>query len=251
MFTNERRKNIIEQLKIQSRITVSELTETLSVSEATIRRDLHELQKQGLLKRARGGAIINSPINIEQTFNEKEISSLVEKKYIACIASSFIKDNDVIIMDSGTTTIQMIPFITQKNITVITNSIATAYAISTYSNISLIMIGGQHRQITKAVVGCYANNMLKSLHADKAFIGTNAFDTSFGFSTPNPEEAETKKSMISIADEIFITLDYTKFNKISMVQFANLKTIDSIITDKKINKKIMLNLQMEGVNVFN
>ncbi len=251
MFAEERKNKILDMLQSQNRVRVLELVDNLKVSEATIRRDLQELEEAGLLKRTHGGAILNSPSNVELSFNEKEITLLDEKKYIAKLASDFVIDGDIIILDSGTTTIQMVPFICHKNITVITNSIAVAFALSSYENINLIVLGGQQRSITKSVVGSFTIEMLLRLNANKVFLGTNGLDIKIGATTPNIEEANTKSHMICASDEVFLLLDNSKFNKVSLAKFANLSEINSIITDKN-TQDVILNLYRElGIKVIN
>lgn len=250
LFQEERKEKIISILQSQNRIKVLELVEILEVSEATIRRDLQELEESGFLKRTHGGAILNPSSNIEPSFNEKEITFLDEKKYISKLASDFISEGDIIIIDSGTTTIQMIPFICNKKITAITNSIAIAFALGSYENINLIVIGGQHRAVTKAVVGSFSKEMLSKLHANKAFIGTNSLDLNLGATTPNIEEASTKNQMINSSDEVFLLCDNSKFNKISFVKFADIREIDYLITDFKTPESILTKYKNAGIKII-
>ncbi len=250
LFAEERHEKIIELLQFQNRVTVQELVEHLNVSEATIRRDLQELEVEGILKRTHGGAILTLPTNAEPTFNEKEIALLDEKKQIAKLAAEFVQEGDVIILDSGTTTIQMIPFICNKNITVVTNSIVVGFLLGAYENNKLILIGGEHRNITRSIVGSAANEMLQTLHVQKAFMGTNGIDFKFGATTPNVEEARTKNAMICAADELFLLADHTKFKNVTLAQFAPLSEINYLVTDDKTPSTTLSKYKKEGIKVI-
>ena len=250
MFVDERHEKIMLAIRAHGRVTVLELTQSLAVSEATIRRDLTELEQQGLIKRAHGGAVLNIPSNQERSFSEKNVELLTEKQGIAALAADVVRDGDVILLDSGTTTLQMVPHIAHKKITVITNSILIAEALAVCEGIELLMVGGRHRGITRAFVGHLADAMLKTLHADKVFMGTNGLDVEGGFSTPNEEEAGTKSAMIAASDEVFVLCDHSKFNKSLMVRFAEVKDVDCVITDSKAPLVSVQSLQDKGVRVL-
>lgn len=247
MFQQERHQVIIDLINNEHRVKVLDLVERLKASEATIRRDLQELEEQGYLKRTHGGAMLEISSTLEPTFLEKEIAQLEEKKHIARLAASRVNDGDVIIMDSGTTVAEMVPFIATKQITVITNSVPVISALNYYENINLIVIGGQSRSVTRSVVGAFANQMILSLHADKAFIGTNAIDLKYGLTTPNIEEAKTKESLISISDEVYALIDDAKFNVVSLVKFAKLSDIDAVITNMETTESVLNTYKAEGI----
>lgn len=250
MFVEERRKNIIKLLEQQTRITVSELTETLKVSEATVRRDLQELETQGVLKRTHGGAMLDSPSGFEASFDEKEITALEEKKEIAKAAASFIKEGDTIILDAGTTTMQMIPFIMQKKITVITNSLVAANALSSSPEVQLFVAGGYNRFKTKALIGRETQQFFSMYYADKLFLGANGVDISHGITTPTVEEAPIKHQMVKSAKEVFVLADHSKFNQVSLSKIASIDEIDCIITDSKIEKQTLDSFQTRGIDVL-
>lgn len=249
MFAEERRQRIIELLEKQFRITVTELTESLEVSEATVRRDLQELEAQGMLKRTHGGAMIDSPSHVELSFQEKEITALEEKKQIAKLAASFVEDGDTIILDAGTTVLQMIPHILHKKVTVITNSLMAAAALSQSDSIELIVTGGRNRYKTKALVGDIVNRTFAMFHADKVFLGVNGVDLVHGITTPTIDERGIKKQMVESAKEVFVLADYSKFYKISFAKIAPIEEVDCIITDSKIEKSTIDKYDKLGIKV--
>ncbi|MHC1683954.1 MAG: DeoR/GlpR family DNA-binding transcription regulator [Clostridiaceae bacterium] len=239
MFCVERQQKIQELLKQKNSVQVSELASEFIVSETTIRRDLQEMEAMGILTRIHGGAMNISKTNYEMSFKEKEIENIADKKKIAEFAANMIKDRDTIMLDSGTTTLEIAKRITAKNITVITNSIDIAIEISNKENIELIVAGGNLRYTTRAMVGNIAQNVLGSFRVDKTFVGTNAISVKEGLSTPNYLEAQIKKVMLQASSEKIIVADSSKFNKVCFSIICGVKEISSIITDKNIEKDIL------------
>ncbi|HQO06314.1 MAG TPA: DeoR family transcriptional regulator, partial [Fervidobacterium sp.] len=145
---------------------------------------------------------------------------------------SFIKDGDTIILDSGTTTKYIVPNITAKNVTIITNSLNIAYELSNNSNFEVIVTGGLLRTRTQALVGDIAQGTLRQFRVDKAFIGANGVSLRFGVTTPNVIEAATKRAMMENAKEIFLVIDSSKFDQVSFSLICPVNTIDYIVTDR-------------------
>ncbi len=251
MLAIERKEKIIELLQVNYSLSVAELKNKLKVSEATIRRDLSELEQSGEIKRAHGGAVLNHTWQKEQSYNEKAIAALEEKKEIAAIAAQYIKDNDTIILDSGTTTIQLIPYLLKKKLTIVTNSIMAAYELSGHENIEMIVTGGQSREITKALVGDIAINALEGIHVNKVFLGTNAINLKIGLTTPNMEEAKIKRKMAQVANEVFVLADSSKFNKANFAKIIDILEVDYIITDSKLPQTQLKSYIENGVKIIN
>ncbi len=235
MIPIERKEKIIELLQVHYALSVIELKKKLNVSEATIRRDLVELEQSGEIKRAHGGAVLNNSGQKEQAYSEKVITMLEEKKEIAEVAAEYINDDETIILDSGSTTIQLLPYLYKKRLTIVTNSIVAAYELSSYENIELIVTGGQNRDITRALVGDIAFNALNYIHVNKVFLGANAINLKTGLTTPNLDEAKIKRKMAEVADEVFVLVDNSKFNKASFAKIIDVYETDYIITDSKIS----------------
>ncbi|MBS3995177.1 MAG: DeoR/GlpR transcriptional regulator [Alkaliphilus sp.] len=250
MFAEERRSRILEILEGKNRITVIELTESLKVSDSTIRRDLQDLEQAGLLKRTHGGAVKWEHTGFEATMAEKEESNIDEKRYIGEKAAALIEDNDTIILDAGTTTLEIAKHIKAKNITVLTNSILIALELSKHKDIEIVIIGGNARKQTLAIVGPFADMIIQNFRVDKAFIGSNSITLQDGCTTPNILEAHTKKTMIRSAKEVYIVADHSKFGKVSFASIAKLEDIDAIITDTNIDKQTVERFRQEGVEVL-
>lgn len=235
MLAGERRNRILELLKANQVISVSELCNELEASEATIRRDLTLLENEGKLERTHGGALFSdNKLNIEDKVNQRETMAIAEKSEIAAQAFKLIEDHDSIILDAGTSTLELAKLIGQSrlHLSVITNSTIVFSALADNPNLDLIMIGGKVRANTLAVVGSTAVDMLNRFHVDKAFLGTNGLTVDSGLTTSDLDEAAVKRTMLTVARQRIVLADHTKFNKVYMSQIAPLSMVDYIVTDR-------------------
>lgn len=238
MFAEERRLKILNMLDKSQRIEVGDLVKVLQFSKSTIRRDLQDLEEAGLLKRTHGGAVKINMTSFEPTMDEKELDRLEEKRAIGRIGAGLIQNHDTILLDSGTTTLQIAKNLKAKNVLVLTNSILIAKELSG-KDVRIILIGGELRQETMAIVGSAADEMLRRVRVDKAFLGANGITLKDGCTTPNLQEAITKRHMISAAKEVYVVADHSKFEKIFFFQYAEPEKIHTIVTDWKINREVV------------
>ena len=250
MFSEERQQKISEMLQGKSSLKVNELSIIFEVSESTIRRDLTEMEDNGLLSRIHGGAVCFNRTSFEPSFKEKEDEMKIEKSSVGKKAASMIETGDTIILDSGTTTLEIAKNITASGITVITNSIDIADILSNKESIELIVTGGTLRVTTRAMVGSITEKNLQNFRVDKAFIGANGISISDGITTPNFIEAQTKKAMIAVADKVIIVADSSKFNKVSFAVICPIKHVSSIITSFDLNKEIQNEYENSGVEII-
>lgn len=250
MFAEERQEKIAELLKLKSSIKVNELAGIFNVSESTIRRDLQDMEERGLLMRTHGGAVEVKKTNFEPTFKEKEDRKHDEKSTVGKVAALIIEDGDTIILDSGTTTLEIARCIEAKNITVITNSIDIASVLSNREDIELIVTGGILRRITRAMVGHMTEAALRNFRVDKAFIGANGISLEEGITTPNFTEAQTKKAMMNVANKVFIVADSSKFNQVSFSVISPIRAVTAIITSSDLDEAIIKDFQDAGVEII-
>lgn len=229
MLTEERHKKIIEWLERDSLVKSQDLIQWLNSSESTVRRDLHELEELGLLERIHGGAKRPQHLEQELGMDEKSSKNVQQKKIIAKYAANLLSEGDVIYLDAGTTTSEMIPFMKKQKVTVVTNSVGLA-AHLVEAQIATIVLGGRIKLTTDAVVGSQALEQLKQYRFNKAFMGMNGIHSDSGYSTPDPEEAILKRTAIQQAEEAFVLVDHSKFNQTSFVRVASLSAA-SILTD--------------------
>jgi len=243
MLVGQRRNRIIELLKENHSISVSDLCEILEASEATIRRDLSILENSGKLERTHGGAIYNESnrINIEDVLSSREGKFLFEKQAIAKKAFDLLENHDTIVLDAGTTTYELAYLIGQSNLqlTIVTNSMIVFKELAKNPNVELIILGGKVRTNTLASVGSAAVELMQRLFVDKAFLGANGISLNEGFTTTDMDEAGIKRAMIQSSKQRIILADNSKFNKVYINQFAPVSMVDIIVTDDQTNKELL------------
>lgn len=239
MLAIDRHDKIMQLLLKNKTISVKTLCDLLQASEATIRRDLTLLENENKLERTHGGASINDSVILtyEETFNQKELIASDEKRSIAMTAFKTIHANDSLVIDSGTTTLELARLIGDSTLPllVITNATTISTIISKNENVEFYVLGGRVRLNTQSTVGTMAIEMLKRFNVTKAFVGVNGITVENGLTTPDFEEAEIKKTMLSIAEERIVLTDSTKFQKVARCQIAPLSMVDKIITDVKLS----------------
>ncbi|HET7658341.1 MAG TPA: DeoR/GlpR family DNA-binding transcription regulator [Bacillales bacterium] len=232
MFSDERKAQILNRLETMQRVTVPELARHLKVSESTIRRDLQDLEEQGQLKRTHGGAVTKEVSSFEPTVQEKVVHFPIEKSAIARKAVTFIEPGDTILLDAGTTTLEIARQLPDIDITVLTNSMLIGQIVSQLNYAHLMLLGGEHRKTTGALTGPLTETLLSQINTDKLFLGANAVEKDRGVMTPNAMEAATKRAMIRSAREVILVADHSKLGKISLVKVCDLTDIDVFLTDK-------------------
>ena len=251
-FTVSRRKKILEHIKESGEVHVNSLSKEFEVSEVTIRNDLEHLEKKNLLIRARGGAIhAENHVGIDQRIADKNKIHAEQKAAIGKLAASLINDGDTIIIDSGTTTAEIVKHLSQvRHLNVITNALNIANLLMAYSNINVIIPGGYLRQNSMSLVGPLAEKNLRNFFVDKVFLSTDGFDTKQGIFTPNIDEAHLNGIMIEIAKEVILVTDSSKFKRKSLAYICGLDKIKKVITDKAIPDDDKKRLEDAGIEVL-
>lgn len=229
MLTAKRHALIIDLLKQKHLVTIQELVDLTSASESTIRRDLRELESHQQLIRVHGGATSKHSAFQELTYPEKSIYHVDAKKQIAKFAASLIEDHDCIYLDAGTTNYEMISHLANRQITVVTNGLTHLDALNQF-NIKSYLLGGAVKHTTRALIGVGALKALEHYHFDKVFIGANAIDLNFGYSTPDPEEAAVKRAAIAQGELSFVIADHSKLNERRFAKIVDLNQA-TLITD--------------------
>ncbi|MGN1400264.1 MAG: DeoR/GlpR family DNA-binding transcription regulator [Bacillus sp. (in: firmicutes)] len=229
MLTAERHHIILESLTKHGVVDLQGLVNQTGSSESTIRRDLAHLEKQGLLKRIHGGATLPYSKVDEPNIQDKSAKHLGGKRVIAEAAAEMILDGDCIYLDAGSTVAQMLPYLAEKRIVVVTNGLMHIDALSA-SSITTYLLGGRIKPNTRAVVGSVAQESLKKYRFDRCFLGTNGVDLKFGFTTPDPEEGVLKHIASEMSERTFVLADRSKFGETFFSQVADIEEA-TIITD--------------------
>ena len=248
LLSAERERLILKALS-DGTGSLTELSELLNVSEATVRRDLQSLEEQGKARRVHGGAVRVQFPRTEPIFAEKAAFHADEKDHIANLALDMIDDGDSIYLDGGSTVLTLARKLDQrKNLTIVTNSIMAAAELMESPH-RLILLGGEFRAISRTLVGPLTAQIVNALNINKAFIGTIGFTVEDGISTTEPSEAYTKELIMRRAAKVIVLVDSSKIGVPSFATSGSLKDIDVVISDCNISEEIIEKLNEQDVEV--
>lgn len=253
MNQEERKKFILDRLRMKSSVSVSELCGAFGLSEVSIRKLLAAMEQEGTIKRTWGGAVSAYGSLREFSHRENENRRTREKRAIAAAAYECIVDGEAVFLDSGTTTGALARLIAEgpkRNIMVCTNNIYIAMELAKADDIQTIMVGGELRSNIYSCVGYLAEKALQSLVFDKGFLSGNHFTVERGFSTPTLGEAKLKRMVLDVSKEKFFLMDYTKFGDDSMVLVAAPEDVDVLITDWNAPAALSGDFADKGVKVI-
>lgn len=247
---NERQSKILESLETKKYISVNELSEKLKVSVVTIRKDLTLLEQEGYLHRTHGGASKQMRYVFDQTVTEKETQNVEEKTRIITKALDFIKENEFIILSSGTT----VNLLAQKlygfrNLTVLTPSLRVALEVCKNPNVNTIHLGGEVRKNSTSTIGVLAEETLSNFSCTTLFLGIEGIDLDYGLSSTNVGEAHLNKKMMERVDKTIVLADSSKIHKRGFGFICYAEKIDMLITDKNVDPEFVEELEKRGVEV--
>ena len=250
MLTEERRRAILEELNRAGRVLVAELAARCKASQVTIRKDLDALYQKGLVHRTHGGALPAREGAFEDpSLREKEKLYREEKLRIAATAVERVREGQVVILDSGTTTTAIARRLRDfRRLTVVTNAVNIAGEL-VGTGIEVILTGGTMRSNSFSLVGPMAEQSLRNLSADILFLGVDGIDMRHGLSTPNLLEATVNRAMVEAAKRTVATCDSSKFGRRSLAHIVSLAAIHEVITDKGAPNSDVKALRKAGVIV--
>ena len=231
----KRREWIINELREHGEVIVKILSEQFGVSEMTIRRDLHLLEEQGYATIHYGGASLLDRQNIGcQSFSLRKGKELENKRKIARKAASFIKEGDVLFMDTSTTVLEILTYMPAFRVKIITNSVPVMETVYRDENIDLYMAPGLYRSVGGPIDYATAE-YLSRFHYNKAFFGSNSYDPVFGVSEAEEIEAAVKKCVLENSDENYLLIDHSKMGKRSFVKYADTVDYTGILSDEELD----------------
>ena len=235
MLLGERRQHILGVIQGEGRALVGDLSKNLGISPITIRKDLDYLQSRGLVERTHGGALpAQAGALADPTLQEKERQHYQEKLRIAAAALKLVREDQCIMLDSGTTTTTLARALKKFNsLTVITNAVNIAAELAG-TNFEVIMTGGTLRKNSFSLVGPLAEDVLREMHADILFLGVDGFDVKAGPTTPNVLESRVNRIMVDSAKRTVVLCDSTKFQRKSLARIVPTACIHHVITDKNL-----------------
>lgn len=212
--------------------SIEELAQVFNISVNTVRRDINELEQRGSIEKVYGG--VRSKPEELVNFSQRSTSHSEEKRYIAEKAASFIKTNDVVFLDSGTTTIDILEFLEPDlKCTIITNSFDILEKLEAFPNITLFVVGSLFRKQTRSFVTISTEKVITHLNVNKAFMSTTGISIKNGVTNSSQEEYWIKKEVAESANQVFILIDDSKFDKSALLTYSDLSEIDYVITNKK------------------
>lgn len=252
---SERRRKIIEIVQESGSRSVTDLVDQFGVSEMTIRRDLRDLNREGLLRRVHGGAISNLGRSYEPPFAVRSTRHDEEKRAIGRLAAGMVQDGDSLALDVGTTTIEIARALQGKrNLTIITASLPIANEIvsnlSLTSDVRLILTGGIVRSGELSMIGDIAARSYNDYHVDKAFLGVGGISLEGGLTEYNVEDAMVKKHLLANAQQRIVVADSSKFGRTTFTSIAPIDMVHTIISDSDIPRDVLEALQRMGIEVL-
>nr|WP_263313333.1 DeoR/GlpR family DNA-binding transcription regulator [Mammaliicoccus sp. Marseille-Q6498] len=234
----DRHRFIMDEINRDMSVKVTSLSKKMQVAEMTIRRDLKELEKEGLLLRIHGGAQLkeNNLYN-EKSHKEKQTLNVSNKMKIAKKCGDLINNEDIVFIGSGSTNELIYEFIKTKHVSIITNSLDIFLQYKDLSNIDIMLVGGRFRSKTGTFIGQFANKMMGEFHVAKAFVGVNGIHGQ-NLTTANEEEGKGIHIILENAKKKYITADSTKFGVQALYNFFDINEVDAVITDDDVSDEI-------------
>lgn len=227
------------------------LSGLLAVSELTIRRDLEQLERDGILERTHGGAIYSHRMWQEPLYTDKDRIHREEKRQIGAAAAALVEDGDTLLINSGSTTLQIFRHLTgRKNLRVITSN-AGALAEAQGSGLELILVGGVYRKQSNSLVGPLATASLQQAYGNKCFIGVDGVSRKFGLTTPTLQEAEIARTMIERTNgQVIVVADHSKLGVVADFMTAPIEKVNTLVVDGSFNENYRAELEELGIEIL-
>ncbi|MBK7318943.1 MAG: DeoR/GlpR transcriptional regulator [Anaerolineales bacterium] len=248
--TPERQKQILSLLTRQGRLSVTEIVEQFSISEATARRDLESLASQGKAQRVHGGVIAVEQAPPELPILQREGEQADEKSMIGQAAAELVNDGETVFLGSGTTVLETAKNLRErKNLTVITNSLPVLNALAGIKEITVVSLGGQLRESELSFIGHITEQALAEVRVDKVIMGARGLSLEHGLTNDYLQETLTDRAILKIGHEVILVADHSKVNRVSTALLAPLSSMNTFVTDSKADKKFIQALKKQNIKV--
>lgn len=252
MYAEERQQDMAQQITQQGRLSVADLAARFDVTTETVRRDLTSLERIGLIRRVHGGAVPAGSLAVmESGLGERDLAHTAAKDAIAAAAAALLPPpGSTIIIDAGSTTVRLAAALPREHrLTVITHAVPVAARLAGQPHIELHLLPGKVRPTTQAAVGSDTVAALADLRADVAFLATNGLTLDRGLTTPDRDEAATKRAIVAAARRSVALADSSKIGVESSIRFAALADLDVLVTDTAIADSDRAALESQDVEV--
>lgn len=253
LFQEERRKEILELLKKEGKIWVTELSKYFKVSGATIRTDLNEMEQDGLLLRTHGGAIEKNKTREDAPLDARQFKRFEQKKAIAVKAIELISDGDTLTVDGGTTLFQFISELSnsnKSNLTVITNFVPHIDVLKNSENIKTIFVGGQYDKELRATIGSSAVDVLLTYRTDKVIMSATGISIEDGITYAQEQDAGVKRTMLNQGRTRILLTDSSKIGKSFFASAGRLNTVNILVTDWEVTEETVKAIENIGIKVI-
>ncbi len=248
MLKVERYSIILDEIRAYNSVKSSKLCDILQVSEDTIRRDLNELEEKGQLKKVHGGAMALSYI---PSFVKREVQEIQTKHIVAKKAVNLIEDGNVLIIDGGTSNLQLVNLLPDdKKLTIFTNSIPVASKLCEYSNIDGVLLGGNILRKGHTTIGYAAVEFLQEIHADIFFLGITSVDAENGLTEANRQETTIKKAMLKASKTVVSMVISNKLNSRQSYKVGDINALDVMVTELDPEDEILMPYKIKGIRVL-
>lgn len=247
----QRRERIQEYLAVHQIARTADLMGLLETSEATIRRDLEWLEAEGILERTHGGATVNQRLTAEPEYLQRVQKNPEEKRLIGELAASLINEGDIVFINSGTTTTQVIRNVrADAGISIFTNNLNAALEVGE-AGFQHHLLGGEYQPVSKSSAGRFAIENVRQIYADKCIIGVDGISLKHGCTVPANAEAEVVRQMIErTKGKVIIVADNSKWGVVSNFQIASIDEIDMFITDERFDPSSIEELAAHSVETL-
>jgi DeoR family fructose operon transcriptional repressor len=252
MYAEERQQAIARLVNERGRMSVSQLSEEYAVTTETVRRDLSALERMGLVRRVHGGVVPPSSLSlIEAGLRERDEVNVERKERIARAAVARLPESGgSILLDAGTTTARLASLLpADRRLTVVTHAVPIAARLAGLSHIDLRLLPGRVRRTTQAAVGADTVAAISDLRVDVSFLGTNGVTAEHGLTTPDADEAATKRALVASGRTVVVLADSSKFGVETAVRFAGPADLDVVITDSDASSADRRALGKAGIEV--
>lgn len=235
MISSQRKKEILEYLSEADYRSLKEISDKFNVSINTIRRDINELCEENLVTKFYGGVSLSK--KHDSSFKIRETSNAEEKNKIAKYAATLVKDNDLIFIDAGSTTSQLVDYFNSNyHLTIVTNNLHVINKVIHHENWDLIVVGSKLKHSSLSLINVHDWDYLNSLNLNKAFLATTGLTIKAGATNPDNAEAIIKSTMMKRSNESYLLMDSTKFDQTSLVTFAKIDDFYKVITSGSVPK---------------
>jgi DeoR family fructose operon transcriptional repressor len=248
MLAEPRRKLLLELIAGRGFATLDELVRQVGVSESTVRRDLEALESTGSIKRTHGGAVTSAEVRAMPALEDRQATSAAEKRAIGRTTAALIEDGETVLLDGGTTTMEVARALLGRPVQVVTNSIPIASLLSGSRQSDVILIGGYVSPRTGVAMGPQAVEMMRDIRVRKSILGAGGIMAEGVFNS-NVLLVETERQMMACGQEVFIVADHTKFGRLSLSKLCDLADIDALVTDPALPDSIRPALEASGVTL--